>query len=152
MSIIQKIEDSYKEALKNKETNKFSTIRLILSAKKDKEIEKRTQDKKDINDEDMINILNKMIKQRRESIEMYIKGSRQDLANKEQDEIKVLESFLPKQFSPDEIKNVCIEVIKKTGATSIKDMGKVMQVLKQDYLGKIDFAYAGKILKELIQK
>lgn len=152
MSIIQKIEDSYKEALKNKETNKFSTIRLILSAKKDKEIEKRTQDKKDINDEDMINILNKMIKQRRESIEMYIKGSRQDLANKEQDEIKVLESFLPKQFSPDEIKNVCIEVIKKTGATSIKDMGKVMQALKQDYLGKIDFAYAGKILKELIQK
>jgi uncharacterized protein YqeY len=152
MSIIQKIEGSYKEALKNKETNKFSTIRLILSAKKDKEIEKRTQDKKDINDEDMINILNKMIKQRRESIEMYIKGSRQDLANKEQDEIKVLESFLPKQFSPDEIKNVCIEVIKKTGATSIKDMGKVMQVLKQDYLGKIDFAYAGKILKELIQK
>lgn len=152
MSIIQKIEDSYKEALKNKETNKFSTIRLILSAKKDKEIEKRTQDKKDINDEDMINILNKMIKQRRESIEMYIKGSRQDLANKEQDEIKVLESFLPKQFSPDEIKNVCIEVIKKTGASSIKDMGKVMQVLKQDYLGKIDFAYAGKILKELIQK
>ncbi len=152
MSIIQKIEDSYKEALKNKETNKFSTIRLILSAKKDKEIEKRTQDKKDINDEDMINILNKMIKQRRESIEMYIKGSRQDLANKEQDEIKVLESFLPKQFSPDEIKNVCIQVIKKTGATSIKDMGKVMQVLKQDYLGKIDFAYAGKILKELIQK
>ena len=99
----------------------------------------------------MISILNKMLKQRKESVEMYQKASRQDLVDKENAEIKIIEEFLPQQFSQEEVEKVCNEAISNIGASSLKDMGKVMAVLKEKYLGKIDFSLAGKILKDKLK-
>ena len=96
----------------------------------------------------MIAILNKMLKQRRESVDMYQKASRQDLVDKENLEIKIIEEFLPKQLSEEEVNKACLEAISNAGASSLKDMGKVMGILKEKYLGKMDFSLAGKILKE----
>ena len=137
--------------MKSKESERVLTLRSIISAKKDKEIEKRTQDKKDITDEDMIAIINKMLKQRKESIEMYSKANRKDLVEKENSEIKILEEFLPQQLSEDEVTKVCDEAIASTGAESLKDMGKVMNKLKEEYLGRMDFSLAGKLLKEKLK-
>lgn len=116
--------------------------------KKDKEIELRATNQKEILDSDVVNILNKMMKQRKESIEMYEKGNRGDLAEKEKFEISVIEEFLPKQMSDDEIVKSCKEAITESQAQSIKDMGKAMKILKDKYLGTMDFAKAGKILKD----
>ena len=124
------------------------TLRSIVSQKKDKEIELRATDQKEILDSDIVNILNKMMKQRKESIEMYEKGNRGDLAEKEKFEISVIEEFLPKQMSDDEIVKSCKEAITESQAQSIKDMGKAMKILKDKYLGTMDFAKAGKILKD----
>ena len=103
-------------------------MRAVISAKKDKEIEKRTQENKEVTDEDMISILNKMLKQRKESVEMYLKANRQDLVDKENNEIKIIKEFLPQQLSSDEVEKICSEAISAIGASSIKDMGKVMQL------------------------
>ena len=108
----------------------------------------RATDQKEILDSDVVNILNKMMKQRKESIEMYEKGNRGDLAEKEKFEISVIEEFLPKQMSDDEIVKSCKEAITESQAQSIKDMGKAMKILKDKYLGTMDFAKAGKILKD----
>ncbi len=124
------------------------TLRSIVSQKKDKEIELRATNQKEILDSDVVNILNKMMKQRKESIEMYEKGNRGDLAEKEKFEISVIEEFLPKQMSDDEIVKSCKEAITESQAQSIKDMGKAMKILKDKYLGTMDFAKAGKILKD----
>ena len=145
MTIFENVNNALSESLKSKQSDRVLTLRAIVSAKKDKEIEKRTQDKKDVTDEDMISILNKMLKQRKESVEMYQKASRQDLVDKENTEIKIIEEFLPQQLSQEEVQKVCNEVISNVGASSLKDMGKVMAVLKEKYLGKMDFSLAGKI-------
>ncbi len=148
MAIFENVNKALSESLKNKQSDRVLTLRAIISAKKDKEIEKRTQKTKEVTDEDMIAILNKMLKQRRESVDMYQKASRKDLVDKENLEIKIIEEFLPKQLSEEEVNKACLEAISNTGASSLKDMGKVMGILKEKYLGKMDFSLAGKILKE----
>jgi uncharacterized protein YqeY len=149
--IFKKINLSLSDALKKKEAARALTLRSIISQKKDKEIELRTGEQKEILDTDIINILNKMLKQRKESIEMYQKGARNDLIEKEKFEISVIEEFLPKQMSDEEIQKSCKDAINESGANNIKDMGKVMKILKDKYLGTMDFAKAGKILKDKLQ-
>ena len=151
MTILDNVNKALSDSMKSKESERVLTLRSIISAKKDKEIEKRTQDKKDITDEDMIAIINKMLKQRKESVEMYSKANRADLVEKENSEIKILEEFLPQQLSEDEVTKVCDEAIASTGAESLKDMGKAMNKLKEKYLGKMDFSLAGKLLKEKLK-
>ena len=151
MTILDNVNKALSDSMKSKESERVLTLRSIISAKKDKEIEKRTQDKKDITDEDMIAIINKMLKQRKESVEMYSKANRTDLVEKENSEIKILEEFLPQQLSEDEVTKVCDEAIASTGAESLKDMGKVMNKLKEEHLGKMDFSLAGKLLKEKLK-
>lgn len=146
--LFEKINLSLNESIKKKEADRVLTLRSIVSQKKDKEIELRATDEKEILDSDVVNILNKMMKQRKESIEIYEKGNRADLAEKEKFEISVIEEFLPKQMSDDEIVKSCKEAITESQAQSIKDMGKAMKILKDKYLGTIDFAKAGKILKD----
>jgi uncharacterized protein YqeY len=146
--LFEKINLSLNESIKKKEADRVLTLRSIVSQKKDKEIQLRATDQKEILDSDVVNILNKMMKQRKESIEMYEKGNRGDLAEKEKFEISVIEEFLPKQMSDDEIVKSCKEAITESQAQSIKDMGKAMKILKDKYLGTMDFAKAGKILKD----
>ena len=153
MSIKEKINDEYKTALKSKDKNKISTYRLILSGIKDLDISNRSgPNKKETDDEDIKKLLKKMIKQRNESVEIYKKNKREDLLKIEQGEIDLLSTYLPKQLSEEEIKKICLEVISKVGAQSIKDMGKVMGELKKNYSDSIDFSKAGSMLKELLNK
>jgi uncharacterized protein len=149
--IFKKITEALNESIKSKDTVRLLTLRSIISQKKDKEIELRSGSKKEIQDEDIVNILNKMMKQRKESISMYEQGGRQDLIDKEKSEIAIIEEFLPQQMSEDEIKAACVASIKDSEAASLKDMGKVMKILKEKYLGKMDFAKAGQLLKETLQ-
>ena len=130
-----------------------STYRLILSSIKDLDIINRSgPNKKETDDNDIKKLLKKMIKQRAESIEIYSKNSRQELLEIEQKEAVILSSFLPQQLSDEETKKVCIETIGNVGATSIKDMGKVMGELKNQYSDNLDFAKAGTLLKKLLNK
>ena len=153
MSLKETIETQYKNALKAKEKSKISTYRLILSSIKDLDITNRSgPDKKETDDEDIKKLLKKMVKQRAESIEIYKKNNRTDLLEVEQNEHDVLTSFLPKQLSEEETKKICEQIISKTGAASIKDMGKVMGALKKEYSDEIDFAKAGSLIKELLNK
>ena len=151
MEIVDKIDKSLTEALKNKDQDRTLTLRSIISQKKQKEIEKRTQDKKNITDEDMILILNKMVKQRRESIELYKQGGRQDLVDKETKELKIIQEYLPEQLSEEEIKKICEQTINNLKASSLKDMGKVMGIIKSKYKGSVDLSVAGKILKDKLK-
>ena len=153
MSLKLSIETEYKNALKSKDKTKISTYRLILSSIKDLDIANRSgPNKKDTDDEDIKKLLKKMVKQRAESIEIYKKNNRTDLLEIEQNEYDLLTSFLPKQLSDEDTKKICEDTIKKMGATSIKDMGKVMGALKGKYSDEIDFAKAGSLLKELLNK
>ncbi len=151
MSLRDKIETDYKTSLKSKNKNKISTYRLILSGIKDLDINNRSgPDKKETDDNDIKKLIKKMIKQRSESIEIYKKNNRNDLLEIEQGEVDVLSEYLPKQLSEEETKKICSEVIEKTGATSIKDMGKVMGELRKSYSETIDFSKAGSLIKELL--
>ena len=153
MSLRDKIETDYKNALKSKDKNKISTYRLILSGIKDLDINNRSgPDKKETDENDIKKLLKKMIKQRSESIEVYKKSNRNDLLEIEQGEVNILSEYLPKQLGEDETRKLCSEIIEKTGASSIKDMGKVMGELKKKYTDTVDFAKAGIILKELLNK
>ena len=153
MSLREKIETDYKNALKLKDKNKISTYRLILSGIKDLDINNRSgPNKKETDEEDIKKLLKKMIKQRSESIEVYKKNNRSDLLEIEEGEVDVLSEYLPKQMSEEETKNICKEIIEKTGANSVKDMGKVMGQLKQNHADTIDFSKAGALIKELLNK
>ena len=153
MSLKDKINDNYKNSLKSKDKIEISTYRLIISAIKDLDIANRSgTNKKETGDEDIKKLLKKMIKQRVESIDIYKKNKRQDLLEIEQKEFNILSSFLPKQMSNDETKKICSEIVKSTGANSIKDMGKVMGELKKNYSDSLDFAKAGNFIKELLNK
>ena len=153
MSLKETIETEYKNALKAKDKSKISTYRLILSSIKDLDITNRSgPNKKETDDEDIKKLLKKMVKQRAESIEIYKKNNRTDLLEVEQNELDILASFLPKQLSEEETKKICEQIISKTGAASIKDMGKVMGSLKKEYSDEIDFAKAGSLIKELLNK
>ena len=153
MSLRDKIETDYKNALKSKDKNKISTYRLILAGIKDLDINNRSgPQKKETDDEDIKKLLKKMIKQRSESIEVYKKNNRSDLLQVEEGEVLVLSEYLPKQLSDEETKKICSEIISSTGASSIKDMGRVMGDLKKKHADTIDFSKAGAILKELLNK
>jgi len=153
MSLRDKIETDYKNALKSKDKNKISTYRLILAGVKDLDINNRSgPQKKETDDEDVKKLLKKMIKQRSESIDVYKKNNRNDLLEIEQAEVAVLSEYLPKQLSDDETKKICSDIISSTGASSLKDMGRVMGEIKKKYADTIDFSKAGAILKELLNK
>jgi uncharacterized protein len=153
MTLKEKIETNYKNSLKSKNKTQISTYRLILSAIKDLDIINRSgPDKKATDDDDIKKLLKKMIKQRAESIDIYKKNDRKDLLEVEQKEFDLISTFLPKQLSEDETKKICAETISKLGAVSIKDMGKVMGELKKEYPDNLDFAKAGPLLKELLNK
>ena len=153
MSLRDKIETDYKNALKSKDKDKISTYRLILSGMKNLDIVNRSStEKKETDEDDIKKLLKKMIKQRSESIEFYKKSNRNDLLEIEQVEVNVLSEYLPKQLGEGETKKICSEIIEKTGASSIKDMGKVMGELKKNYSDSIDFSKAGTIFKEILDK
>ena len=153
MSLRESIESDYKTALKSKDKNKISTYRLILSGVKDLDINNRSgAEKKETDDEDIKKLLKKMIKQRSESIELYKKNNRKDLQDIEEQEVGIISQYLPKQISVEDTKKICEEVIKSTGANSIKDMGKVMGELKKNNADTIDFSKAGAIIKELLNQ
>ena len=151
MNLREKIETDYKSALKSKDKNKISTYRLILSGIKDLDINNRSgPGKKDTDENDIKKLLKKMIKQRTESIEVYKKGNRNDLLEIEQGEVNILSEYLPQQLGEEETKKLCTEIVEKTGASSIKDMGKVMGELKKNHSDSIDFSKAGAIIKEIL--
>ena len=153
MSLKDKIETNYKNSLKSKDKLQISTYRLILSAIKDQDIVNRSgPNKKETDDDDIKKLLKKMIKQRAESIEIYKKGNRQDLLEVEQKEHEIISSFLPKQLSEEETKSICNEMIKKLNAGTIKEMGKIMGALKEEYSDNLDFSKAGSYLKEMLNK
>ena len=153
MPLKDTIENEYKTALKSKDKNKISTYRLILSSIKDLDIINRSgPNKKDTDDEDIKKLLKKMVKQRAESIDIYKKNNRNDLLELEQNEYDTLNGFLPKQIGEEETKKICADLISKLGANSIKDMGKVMGELKKTHSDEIDFAKAGPMIKDLLNK
>ena len=153
MSLKETIETEYKNALKSKDKIKISTYRLILSSIKDLDILNRSgPNKKETDDEDIKKLLKKMVKQRTESIDIYKKNNRSDLLEIEQNEFNILSSFLPKQLNDEDTKKICEETIFKLGASSIKDMGKVMGELKKRHADEIDFSKAGAMLKQLLNK
>ena len=153
MSLKDKISSNYQNSLKTKDKAEISTYRLILSAIKDLDIANRSgPNKKETDDTDIKKLLKKMIKQRVESIDIYKKNNRQDLLDVERKEHDILSSFLPKQLTDEETKKICSELVNSLGASSIIDMGKVMAELKKNYSDNLDFAKAGSLLKELLNK
>lgn len=143
----EKINEAYKDALKSKDKLRTGTLRLILAAIKDKDIEARGQGK-EVGEEDLLGLLQKMIKQRAESAEIYAKAGRIDLANQENDEVRVIESFLPAQMSDEEVYNAVADACAKHSVKEMKDIGKVMGELKSKFAGKMDFGKANKMIKE----
>ena len=152
MSIRKKIEDNLQLALKEKNRTLISTLRLIVAGVKDKDIAFRSKDNKEgIKEDDIKQLLKKMIKQRNESIEIYKKGNRSDLLDIENKEVQIISKFLPTQLNEEETSKICQETINKVGATSVKDMGKVMGMLKKNYADVLDFSKAGLILKNILK-
>ena len=150
MSLEKKIEEKLNESLKNKDKTVFPTLRLIISAIKDFKIASKVKEGS-LKDQEIISILKKMNKQRNDSCEAYKKAGREDLLKKEQEEISIINIFLPKQMSDEETKNICKKVIENLQAKSIKDMGKVMGVLKKEYGDVLDFSKVSNIIKGLLK-
>ena len=147
----EQLKDSLKEAMVAKDNRKISTIRLILAAVKDRDIAVRgTAKDGQITNDDILSLLQSMIKQRKESIELYQKGNRTDLVESEQEEIDIIRSFLPRQMTAGETETVIKEVIEATGAAGIRDMGKVMAALREKYAGQMDFGQASVAVKTLL--
>jgi uncharacterized protein YqeY len=145
-----KFNEALKDAMRAKDQRKVGTLRLVNSALKDKDIEARGLGKPPLNDEEILALLQKMIKQRNDSIEAYEKAGRADLVSQEQEEKAIIEAYLPKQMDGDEVKAAVKAIIAATGAASVKDMGKVMGELKAKYAGKMDFSKANGVVKELL--
>ena len=153
MSLRKKINENLNIALKNKNKSLISTLRLILAAIKERDIASRTGEKKeDVKDDEIIKVLRKMKKQRQDSADLYKKGGRQELFDVEESEIKIIESYLPKQLNDEETKKICKETIESLGASSIKDMGKIMGALKKKYSDSIDFSKVNLIVKGLLSQ
>ena len=150
MSLRNQIEEKLNQALKAKDKNTYPTLRLVVSAIKDAEIAGRSKDQKGMTDADIVVILKKMIKQRNESCEVYKKAGRGELLENEIEEIDVISVFLPKQLSEEETKKICADVVKSVGASSMKDMGKVMGALKSKHSDTLDFSKVNSIIKELL--
>jgi len=148
MTIRENISKLLKEAMINKDITLTNTLRLILAAVKDKDISARSKSNSEgINETEIISLLQNMIKQRNASIEMYIQGKRDDLVKIEENEIKIISKFLPEQLSENEINDIITNSIRSSGAKSIKDMGKVINLIKDEYNGKLDFGVVSKIIK-----
>ena len=153
MSLREKINEQFNTALKSKNKTLISTFRLILTAIKERDIANRTGENKDvIKDPEIIKVLKKMKKQRQDSADFYKKGNRQELLEAEEAEIKIIDTFLPKQISDEETQKICKQIIESSGATSIKDMGKIMGLLKQKYSDTIDFSKVNLIVKGLLSQ
>ena len=151
MGLREQFNEQMKEAMKAKAQKRLSTLRLILAALKDRDIAARTETSRELlGDDEILLLLAKMIKQREDSVAAYEAGNRPELAAAERGEIEVIRSFMPKQMSPEETKEAAQSVIAETGATAMKDMGKVMAVLKERYAGQMDFAKASGTVKELL--
>ena len=150
MSLKNQIEEKLNQDLKAKDKNIYPTWRLVVSAIKDAEIAGRTKGQKEMSDSDITAILKKMIKQRNESCEVYKKAGRNELLENETREIEVINAFLPKQLSEEETKKICADVVKSVGASSMKDMGKVMGLLKSKHSDTLDFSKVSSIIKELL--
>ena len=148
MSLKSKIENDYQNSLKSKDKGKISTYRLILSSIKDLDIANRSgPQKKETDENDIKQLLKKMIKQRSESIEIYKKNNREDLLKIEENEVSILLNYLPKQLSDEETKNICLEIVKKINAQSIKDMGKVIGATNSKVLGRAE----GRVIANLVK-
>jgi len=146
-----RLNDALKDSMKAKEARATSTLRLILAALKDRDIAERTKGNGDgLGDEAILEMLQKMVRQRHDSIEMYTKGKRDDLAKREAEEIEVIERFLPKQMDETDMRGAIEAVIGELGASSVKDMGRVMSTLKERYPGRMDFGKASGIVKEAL--
>jgi len=151
MGLRERINDSVKDAMKAKASKRLGTLRLINAAIKDRDIAARTADSRDLSsDDDVLGLFAKMIKQREDSITAYEAGNRPELAQNEKDEIGVIREFMPKQMSAEESQAAITHVIGEVGATSIKDMGKVMNALKERYAGQMDFGKASGTVKTLL--
>jgi len=151
MSLRAKISEQFSTALKNKNKALLSTLRLILAAIREKDIANRTTEKKEeIKDPEILKVLRKMRKQRQDSIGLYKKGGRQELLEAEEAEIKIIDTFLPKQLSEEETKKICKELIESTGASSLKDMGKIMSEIKKKHADSIDFSKVNFIVKGML--
>ena len=150
MSLRNQIQEKLNQALKAKDKNTYPTLRLVVSAIKDAEIAGRSKGQKEMTDADITAILKKMIKQRNESCEVYKKAGRSELLENETKEIKVISVFLPKQLSEEETKKICADVVKSVGASSMKDMGKVMGALKLKHSDTLDFSKVSSIIKKLL--
>ena len=151
MSLREKINKQFNTALKSQNKTLVSTLRLVLAAIKERDIANRTSGKKEeVKDQEIVKILQKMKKQRQDAAELYKKGERPELLAAEEAEIKIVDTFLPKQLSEEETQKICKETIESTGASSIKDMGKIMGSLKQKYSDSIDFSKANIIIKGLL--
>ena len=148
MSLRNKIDEDYKQSIKNKDKQKIDTLRLIRSAIKDKDISSRTSDNKEgINDAEILSLLINLIKQRKDSIEQFQKAKRDDLIKNEQSEIEIIKEYLPQQKTQDETENIINEIITINNLKNIKDMGKLMSIIKNDYAGQLDLGLVGKIAK-----
>ena len=150
MSLKKQIDEKLNQALKSKDKSIYPTLRLVVSAIKDAEIAARTKGQKEMSDSDIMGILKKMIKQRNESCEVYKKAGRKELLENETKEIEVISIFLPKQLSDEETKKLCQEAIKSSGASSMKDMGKVMGILKSKHADTLDFSKVSSVIKEIL--
>ena len=151
MNLIDKIDEKYKISIKEKDSNSINTLRLVRSAIKDKQISIRGK-QDSLSDKDIITLLQNLVKQRKDSIEAFNKANRQDLIDKERAEIDIIELFLPEQKSESETKEIIDNIIKENDFSSIKDMGKLINIIKSEYLGVIDMGVAGKIAKTSLGK
>ena len=141
------INNALKDAMKSGDARRVSTLRLVNSSLKNADIEARGQGKPPLTDEDLLSLLQKMIKQRQESVELYDKGGRAELAAQEREEIAIISAYLPKQMSDDEVKAAISAAIAETGAAGMKDMGKVIGVLRAKFAGQMDFGKASGMVK-----
>jgi hypothetical protein len=151
MGLREQFSDQLEEAMKAKDVRRVSTLRLVLSALKDRDIANRTEESRvGISDDEVLSLLAKMIKQREESASVYDSGGRPELATHEREEIEIIKGFMPKQMSNEEALAAAKAAIAETGAASMKDMGKVMALLKERYAGQMDFAAASGTVKGLL--
>jgi uncharacterized protein YqeY len=151
MGLREQFSDQIKEAMKAKDAKRLSTLRMVTAALKDRDIAARTETSRELlGDDEILQLLSKMIKQREESATAYDSGNRPELAAGEREEIAIIRSFMPKQMSPEETKAAAQAVVTETGANAMKDMGKVMAVMKERFAGQMDFAKASAVVKDIL--
>jgi uncharacterized protein YqeY len=144
------IAQALRDAQKSQDRQRVSTLRLVTAAIQDRDIANRGAGKERVSDDEILQILTKMVKQREESAKAFADGGRPELAAAERAEVEIVKEFLPRQIGEDELRRICADVIAETGASSLRDMGAVMAVLKERYPGRIDFSSASTIVKELL--